>query len=481
MKKKALIILFFLLLLASFSWPQGIRKPVAAGGFYTDNPELLSRQIDYFLHNAKKPLASAENLIALIAPHAGYPYAGLVAASAYRLVQGKDYETVVIIGPSHHYGFDGCSIYLHGGFETPLGVAAVDESLALELSRASGYGYIPEAHAEEHSVEVQVPFIQKTLAKAKIVPIVMGYGYQTRTTINALANSLSKVLPGKKVLVVASTDMSHDLPKKDANDIDANTASLIKSFNTELLLTKVQRGENIMCGGGPVVSTLLYAKKREKAKVEILDYKDSSQSQYGSPESQVVGYLAAAIMIGSSSAEFTLTAEEKGELLKLARQAINAFIKQNKVVNYETQNMNLLIPKGAFVTLNKKGQLRGCIGYIEPVYPLYQTIIQTAIFAACRDQRFPPVSAEELDDLEIEISVLTPLRKVDSPKDVEVGKHGLFISQGDKKGLLLPQVAVENHWSRETFLRQACLKADLPLEAWKSGADIYIFEAIVFH
>jgi hypothetical protein len=479
MKKKALIILFSLSLLASFSWPQGIRKPVAAGGFYPDNPELLSRQIDSFLQNAKQPLASAENLIALIAPHAGYAYAGLVAASAYRLAKGKDYETVVIIGPSHHYGFEGCSIYLRGGFETPLGVAAVDESLALELSRASGYGYIPEAHEKEHSVEVQVPFIQKTLPKAKIVPIVMGY--QTRTTITALANSLSKVLPGKKVLVVVSTDMSHYLPKKDAHDTDANTASLIKSFNTELLLTKVQREENIMCGGGPVVSTLLYAKKREKAKVEILDYTDSSQSQYGTPESQVVGYLAAAVIAGDPPAEFALTAEEKGELLKLARQAINEFIRQNRVVNYETQNMNLLSPKGAFVTLNKNGQLRGCIGYIEPVYPLYQTVIQTAIFAACRDPRFPPVSTEELDALEIEISVLTPLKKIDSPKVVEVGKHGLVISQGDKKGILLPQVAVENHWSRETFLNEACLKAGLPIDAWKSGADIYIFEAIVFH
>lgn len=479
MKKKVLIILFSLSLLASFSWPQGVRKPVAARGFYTDNPELLSRQIDSFLQNAKQPLASAENLIALIAPHAGYAYAGLVAASAYRLAKGKDYETVVIIGPSHHYGFEGCSIYLRGGFETPLGVAAVDESLALELSRASGYGYIPEAHEKEHSVEVQVPFIQKTLPKAKIVPIVMGY--QTRTTITALANSLSKVLPGKKVLVVASTDMSHYLPKKDANDADANTASLIKSFNTELLLTKVQREENIMCGGGPVVSTLLYAKKREKAKVEVLDYTDSSQSQYGTPESQVVGYLAAAVMADSPSSEFTLTAEEKGELLKLARQAINEFIRQNKVVEYKTQNMNFLSSKGAFVTLKEKGLLRGCIGYIEPVYPLYQTVIQTAIFAACRDPRFPPVSAEELADLDIEISVLTPLKKIDSPKVVEVGKHGLVISQGDKKGLLLPQVAVENHWSREIFLNEACLKAGLPMDAWKSGADIYIFEAIVFH
>ena len=482
MKKRGLIIisfLFFIFLLVTLSWPQGIRKPIAADGFYPGNPEQLSRQIDGLLQNAKRPALSSENLIALICPHAGYVYSGQVAAAAYRLAQGKDYETVVIIGPSHRYGFEGCSIYPSGGFETPLGIAVVDESLALELSKASGFGYIPEAQAQEHSVEVQVPFIQKVLPKAKIVPIVMGY--QTRTTIVALAHSLSEVLPGKKVLVVASTDMSHYLPKKDANKIDAATASLIKSFNTDLLLAKIQRGENILCGGGPVLSTLLYAQKGEKARVEVLDYADSSQSSSGTPESEVVGYMAAAVYSGPPDPEFSLTPEEKGELLKLARQSINQFVKQDKIVEYKTQDTNLISNKGAFVTLKKNGLLRGCIGYIEPVYPLYQTVIQTAIAAACQDPRFPPLSSEELDNLEIEISVLTPLKKIDSPKLVEVGKHGLVLSQWGRRGVLLPQVAVENHWSRETFLDEACLKAGLPRDAWKSGADIYIFEAIVFH
>jgi len=477
MRKKTLITIVSLFFCVSLAWSQGIRKAIVAGPFYEKNAEMLSRHIDFFLQNVKREPFPSENILALIAPHAGYVYSGQVAAYAYLLVQGKDYKTVIIIAPSHHYGFKGCSIYPKGGYETPLGTAKIDEPLASELSKASGFKYIPEAHQMEHSVEVQIPFIQKTLPQAKIVPIVMGY--QTKKTITTLANALAKVLPGKKALVIASTDMSHYLSKKEANKIDSETISLIQSFKTNDLLRKIERGENIMCGGGPVVSTLLYSQKKKEAKVEILSYADSSPS--GSPKSQVVGYLAAALYLETSTHKFNLSPEEKKELLRLARLTIERFIRQNEIVNYKTQNPNFLTQKGAFVTLKKKGGLRGCIGFIDSVLPLYETVIRASIYAACRDQRFPPVSVEELKDLEVEISVLSPLKKINNPHLIKVGKHGLIISKEDKKGLLLPQVPVENRWSRETFLQQACLKAGLQRNAWKEGADIYIFEAIVFH
>lgn len=477
MRKKTLITIVSLFFCVSLAWSQGIRKAIVAGTFYEKNAEMLSRHIDFFLQSVKREPFPSENILALIAPHAGYVYSGQVAAYAYLLVQGKDYETVIIIAPSHRYGFKGCSIYPKGGYETPLGTAKIDEPLASELSKASGFKYIPEAHQMEHSVEVQIPFIQKTLPQAKIVPIVMGY--QTKKTITTLANALAKVLPGKKALVIASTDMSHYLSKKEANKIDSETISLIQSFKTNDLLRKIERGENIMCGGGPVVSTLLYGQKKKEAKVEILSYADSSPS--GSPKSQVVGYLAAALYLETSTHKFNLSPEEKKELLRLARLTIERFIRQNEIVNYKTQNPNFLTQKGAFVTLKKKGGLRGCIGFIDSVLPLYETVIRASIYAACRDKRFPPVSVEELKDLEVEISVLSPLKKINNPHLIKVGKHGLIISKEDKKGLLLPQVPVENRWSRETFLQQACLKAGLPRNAWKEGADIYIFEAIVFH
>jgi AmmeMemoRadiSam system protein B/AmmeMemoRadiSam system protein A len=477
MRKKTLLYPLLFILCASFLWPQGTRKPIVAGMFYDQDGDRLSKQIDEFLRNVKIEDLPAGKILALIAPHAGYVYSGQVAAHAYRLVQGKDYETVVIIGPSHRYGFRGCSIYLKGAYETPLGTVEVDEALASEISKASGFEYEPNAHSGEHCLEVQVPFIQKTLPQAKIVPIVMGF--QSKETIITLADALTKALAGKKALVVASTDLSHFFPKSKANQVDSETISCIESFKTDELLRKIARGENIMCGGGPVVSVLLYAHGQGEAKAKVLRYADSSQA--GGPANQVVGYLAAAVFSQSSPPEFNLSAEGKEALLHLASSAINEFIRHKKVISYTTQDPALLSKKGAFVTLKKKGYLRGCIGFIEPVFPLYETVIRASILAACRDNRFNPVTADELKDLEIEISVLTLPKRIHDPQVIEVGKHGLIISQDDKKGLLLPQVPVENNWSKEEFLQQACLKAGLPGTAWKSGAEIYIFEAIVFH
>jgi AmmeMemoRadiSam system protein B/AmmeMemoRadiSam system protein A len=475
MRKTSLIILLSFCLCVSSAWSQGTRKAVRAGQFYEKKAEILSQQIDRLLENAKTRPSPDGEILTLIAPHAGYVYSGQVAAHAYCLIKGKDYKSVVIIAPSHFHGFKGCSIYPRGGYETPLGIAEIDESLAAEISKASGFKHIPKAHQMEHSVEVQIPFIQKTLPQAKIVPIVMGY--PTKKTITRLADALIEVLPGKNAMIIVSTDMSHFFPKKKANEADSKTISLIQSLDTNSLIKKLEGGENIMCGGGPVVSSLLYAQKRGEAKVEILHYADSSQL---AGESQVVGYLAAAVYSKNPTPNFSLSPEEKNELLRLARSAINQFIRERKIVDYSTENLNFLSKKGAFVTLRKREFLRGCIGFIEPVLPLYQAVIQTSVYAACRDQRFPPVSEEELDDLEIEISVLSPLEKISDPSLIKVGKHGLVISKGNKKGLLLPQVPVENNWSRETFLKQACLKAGLPPNTWRSDAEIYVFEAIIF-
>jgi len=476
MKKIKASMLLFISLTISFSWAQGIRKPVWDGQFYEKNPERLRAQVSTFLQNAKTKPSLSGKIQALIVPHAGYVYSGQVAAFAYNQVLGKDFETVVIIGPSHHFGFEGCSIYDKGGFETPLGVAKVDEPFALALSKTSGFKYISQAHEKEHSVEVQVPFIQKVLPEAKIIPIVMGL--PAEKTIRTLADALAKISSKKKILVIASTDMSHYLLKEEANSVDADTISLLQSLKINTLLRKVENGENILCGGGPVLSALLYAQKMGTPKVETLSYADSSEK---TGETRAVGYLAAAICTEPPSLEFTLSKEEKTELLRLARLAITQYIKEKKVPEYEARNPNFLAPTGAFVTLNKKGVLRGCIGFPNPIYPLYQAVMRAAIYASSEDPRFPPVSLSELQTLDIEISVLTPLKKISDPKLVEVGRHGLVISRGTRTGLLLPQVAVENHWSRETFLKQACLKAGLEPDAWKQGADIFIFEAIVFH
>ncbi len=472
-----MIVLLIVATLAPFSsWAQGVRKSVCAGSWYDHRPEVLTRQLEDFLLQAETD-APTDGIIGLIAPHAGYAYSGKIAARAYRLVFGKDYETVIIIGPSHQYGFRGCSIYPKGGYETPLGIAEVDEVLASELSQASGFKYIAQAHAKEHSVEMQVPFIQKILPHAKIVPIVMGV--PSKKTISSLAAAFSQTLRGKKALIVASTDLSHFFTKEKANTVDAETLSLIETLDTDTIIKKMGRQENIMCGGGPVAALLLYAKQMGDPKVNILKYADSSQ--VGGDESKVVGYAVAAVYAAKPSPPFSLSSEEKTCLLQIARSTLDKFVQDNEIFQPQTDNLKFLSNKGAFVTLKKRGQLRGCIGFIEPVLPLYQTIVQATIYAASRDARFPPVASSELSDIELEISVLTPLKKINALKEVEVGRDGLLIAKGTRRGLLLPQVPVENHWSKQTFLQQACLKAGLSKDAWKSGAEIYTFEAIVFH
>ncbi|MDZ7261190.1 MAG: AmmeMemoRadiSam system protein A [candidate division KSB1 bacterium] len=182
-----------------------------------------------------------------------------------------------------------------------------------------------------------------------------------------------------------------------------------------------------------------------------------------------------------TTSESRLSPEDKQQLLEIARKTIEAILQGKRPPQFPVKSPALQENRGSFVTLKKQGKLRGCIGYIEPLKPLAQTVQEMAEAAALRDPRFPPVSPEELKELVIEISALTPLRKIDRIEEIEVGKHGLFIKRGYYQGLLLPQVACEYHWDRETFLEQTCHKAGLPAEAWKEeDTEIYLFSAEVF-
>lgn len=457
---------------------QGLRPAVFAGQFYTADPTRLAEEIDSYLAAAAPAAPPSGKIIGLIVPHAGYIYSGRTAAAAYALVRGRAIDTVVIIGPSHHEDFEGCSIWPDGGFETPLGVARVDAALSSEIAKASGFRFRLGAFAEEHSVEVQVPFVQRALPGAAIVPIVMGR--QTASTIRTLAAALGKTCLSKNVLVIASTDLSHFLPKTEALATDAATAALIRAVDTEAIIRKIEAGENFMCGGGPVAAVLLLAGKAGQPRAEVLARTDSSG--FGGP---IVGYLAAVVLSGKpgpgEGSEYSLTQEEKSGLLRLARASVTEFIERRTVIEDATGKAKFLEPRGVFVTLTKNGDLRGCIGFIEPVAPLGQAVIRAAIYAATEDPRFPPVRPAELKGLKFEISVLTPVREISDPGEVTVGRHGLIVARDGLKGILLPQVPVENKWDRQTFLEQGSLKAGLPRDAWRLGAKLYVFEAIVFH
>jgi AmmeMemoRadiSam system protein B/AmmeMemoRadiSam system protein A len=464
------------LILPAAAAGQGLRAPVFAGQFYPDDPAELAATIDAYLREAAAAPPSSDRVVGLIAPHAGYVYSGRTAAAAYARIMGTAIDTVVILAPSHRVAFEGLSVWPDGGFRTPLGVARVDEALAGEIARACRSKFRADAFAEEHAVEVQVPFIQRALPEAAIVPIVLGL--LDRPAIQGLAAALAKTCLPKRVLVVASTDLSHYLPKARAEATDAATAGLIRDLRIDTLIRKVEAGENIMCGGAGVAALLLLAEKAGQPSVEILGRADSSA--FGGP---VVGYLAAAVLTGREPAAepFALAQDEKAELLRLARAALTEFVSRRTVIDDRSGRAKFREPRGAFVTLRKAGELRGCIGYPEPLAPLGRTVIQAAILAASEDPRFPPVTAAELEAVRIEVSVLTPPREIPNPRAVKVGTHGLIVERDGRKGLLLPQVPVENGWDRETFLEQASLKAGLPRDAWKRGARISVFEAIVFH
>ncbi len=359
--------------------------------------------------------------MALIVPHAGYIYSGKTAALGYKLVQGSDFETVVILGPTHRVDFRGASIWPEGAFETPLGSAEVDAEAARVLAKATGFRFVPEAHEQEHSVEVQVPFIQRALPKARIVPVVMGRPEEA--TLKNLAAGLAELAKTRRILVVASTDMSHFLPKTDAAAEDASTLALVKDRKTAALLRLVEKGENILCGGAPVLTALYYAERMGHPSVDILGRADSTEG--GGPADRVVGYFAAAISAAEEAQDTSLTDEQKKELLTLARRTLESFLRDGSLPALPTSSPIYAEPRGAFVTLTKNGDLRGCIGYAEPVLPLARAVQQCAVYAATEDPRFTPVTARELKELKIEISVLTPARRIEDVKQVEVGKHGL--------------------------------------------------------
>jgi AmmeMemoRadiSam system protein B/AmmeMemoRadiSam system protein A len=466
-----------------------IREPAVAGMFYPDKPDILSRDIKQYLENAKKEKIEGE-IVALLSPHAGYMYSGQVAAYAYKLIEGKDLDSVVMIAPSHQALFKGASLYDRGGFRTPLGVVPIDVELSKKLmERRKEIQFLPEAHAQEHSLEVQIPFLQIVSKSFKLVPIVME-PYWSWETCRSLASAIAETVKGKKVLLVASSDLSHYHPYDHAVRLDKIVLNHIEQFDPDGLYRDLKENRCEACGGGPIISIMLAAKALGANRGKVLKYLNSGDVT--GDRSRVVGYGAAVFYksIGGTEkmknekrvgVDLGLSEQDKKTLHHIARTVIENKARGKSVPEYKVESPILQENRGAFVTINKKGQLRGCIGYIEGHGPLHKTIEEMAEAAAFRDPRFSPVKDKELPELEIEISVLTPLKKITDVNEIQVGKHGIYIKKGWLSGLLLPQVATEYGWNRQTFLEHTCQKAGLPLNAWKEkDTEIYIFSADIF-
>ena len=486
-----------------------VRQPVVAGTFYPAGPEQLAEEIDGYL--AAEDLPSVEGrTMALIAPHAGYVYSGGVAGRAYAYVRGMSFDTVVVVAPSHRFAFGLASVYGGTGYRTPLGVVPIDRELADAIAGdVAALSYEPRAHSGEHSLEVQVPFLQRVLGSFRLVPIVMGD--QRESSVRTLAGRIAEAVKdsgGKQVLLVASSDLSHYHTQREAEELDGHVIRAVDDFDPEGLLSALARGECEACGGGPAAVVMMAAREMGATSSSVVGY--ATSGDITGDKSQVVGYMAA-VITGPESQESDreqakeasdgdgqtevvsdsgtgeerpyegVSEEERAVLLSLARRSIEAALEGRRPPSPERMTPALATECGAFVTLEKNGALRGCIGYVRAYRPLSQTVSEMAVQAALHDPRFPPVTAGELDDITIEISVLSPLVPVNDVSEIEVGRDGLVIQDGGRSGLLLPQVATDHGWDTRTFLEHTCMKAGLPPDAWRQeGVNVLRFTADVF-
>ncbi len=464
-----------------------VRQPTVAGAFYPADAGELRKTVDDLLARAG-PATVRDSIVALIAPHAGYPYSGAVAARAYALVKGRKPDRIVVIAPSHVEAFPFTSIYDGDAYRTPLGTVPVDKAFAEKLASAdpsmklSTRGHAPVRDRGEHAVEVQLPFLQRTFGDFKLVPIMMGD--QNYAACRALGVALAKLARGSDTLIVASSDLSHFHSYDEAVKLDRKALAAIQEWDYLSMSRNFEARIWEACGGGPIVAAMIASERLGANQATLLQYANSGDVTR--ERGRVVGYgalaLAKSAARASAAPAFSLSEPDREELLKLARLSVETAVRERKLYDYnEAASPPLMQERGAFVTLKKKGELRGCVGYVAPMKPLSYTVRDVAALAALRDRRFPPVTPAELGELRYEISVLSPLRRVLDVGSIEVGRDGLVIRRGDSEGLLLPQIPVEQGWDRATFLEQACLKAGLPASAWRDErTDIFSFTALVF-
>ena len=468
-----------------------MRPTAVAGAFYPGDRSSLERVVRGFLDAAEAP-ALKGRAVAVMVPHAGYVYSGPVAAYSYKALQGRPVATAIVLGNSHRAYFSGAALSPDTEWDCPLGAVEVDQRINRELLH-KGNVFIESRgpHAEEHSLEVQVPFIKTILPGAKIVPVLLAD--VTGADLEAIAEALAPILQRPDVVLIASSDMAHYPVYQAAERSDKAMLEAITTLDPQRLR---QRDRELMgkgtanllctlCGLDSVEVAIRAAKQAGVTEAKVLKYQNSGDT--AGDKSRCVGYGAVAFLAPEDAATadadgLPLTETEKRRLLEVARQTLEARFGLAKPPNLVPGGSETLTaPTACFVTLKLKGRLRGCIGELEPRQPLIEAVASRAIAAAEQDPRFTPVTADELRKIAIEISAMSPLRKVDSPDEIVVGKHGVVVKQGFRSGVFLPQVAPEQGWDRDTMLTILCTeKAGLPGDAWKKGAELWVFTANVF-
>ncbi len=510
----------------------GKRSLRFAGTWYEAEPAKLSRQIESFLAAAgekesKIPVPQGQ-VLAVVAPHAGYMFSGKTAAYSYLAASksagsGQKIKRVFLLGPSHYKGFHGAALTLDKSFQTVLGELTVDTEVVEELRQNILFQEATKAHQQEHSLELQLAFIKACFGDVKIVPVLVGQlddSFEARFIARELRQHLED-----GDLVVVSSDFTHFGPRfeyepfpyesggrfrEKLKALDMEALRYLERNDLEGFMQFYKRTDDTICG--VYALCVLLALLPEDSRGYLLDYKTSrdvlavqdkldSDSDLDLPaadDPHSVSYMAVEFRSPESSwnklretalAPEPLTKDERKNLLKLARTTLDVFVRTGKTPALAeltgehgiVLSERLKLPHGVFVTLhkNEKGErsLRGCIGYIFPIKPLYQGVIENTISAASRDPRFLPVAPSELKNLEVEVSVLTPPHKIARYEDIKIGEDGILLKCRGRQAVFLPSVATEYGWGLEETLKQLSLKAGLSEDAYKGDAKFEVFRS----
>ena len=493
-----------------------VRTATQANRFYTGDARELAEEVDSLLvrHSGD---ANYQNVAAVIVPHAGYYFSGNVAAAAYMAIDPKkSYKRIFLLGPSHHEWLDGASVNTEADwYATPLGRVKVDHEMAKALTTTedtdsfsttnltnytnsdSLFRYRAEAHDREHCLEVQLPFLQRLFARhaqevPPIVPIVISTNDYDK--LKRMAETLKPYFTDENLFVISS-DFSHYPKYEDACEVDAKTGKAIETGDVEEFIATINANarsgkrnlHTSACGEFAIITLMLMLDKQYE--VKHLMYQNSGDID-NYDHSRVVGYHSFAIL-RKDCIGFTLSDADKNVLKEIAFNSIRdsldgkpiaqPIVNSPRNATLSLRELSILNSKcGAFVSLHKHGRLRGCIGHFGEDYPLHEIVAEMARAAAFEDPRFMPVTRDELDDLDIEISVLTPMRRIQSLDEFELHRHGIYIKKGYRSGTFLPQVADEVNWTKEEFVGHCSQdKAGLGWDGWKD-AELYVYEAIVF-
>jgi MEMO1 family protein len=463
-----------------------------SGIFYPADSNRLRQEVDRFLGQGASVASrfTEQDVVGILCPHAGIQFSGAVAGKAFGALRGGPCSLVVILALHHRKGVEKVSLLNRSFWHTPLGPVRIDQDAVQGLLKLNSdvFELNEDAFVGEHSLEVQLPFVQAVFPNVPVLPLTVGPMSPLQLR-NAAVSMWEMFSAAGDVRFVVSSDLSHFFSADEGLIHDERSLALLESCDVESWMQHASQPAKGMCGFYPMLMFQYFFAMYSSSIRRVSRIARANSGQVNGDRSRVVGYGAMAFSVlggvrtelwnSSASGADEFRNEDRITLLSCARNAIARELQMSTPV-FETPTSPSLVKKGAaFVTLKKAGQLRGCVGHVSAQMPLFRCVMSVAVLAATRDMRFSPVTVEELDDIELEISVLTPPVPI-APEDVVIGRDGLTVRLGNRLGLLLPQVAVEWGWDRETFLQQVCRKADLPPDSWMNpDTELCAFRAMV--